>query len=180
MSYSPFEGRLVRLRAREPGDEPLLYRWFNDREVTQHLTIRYPLSHRQEAEFIERVSAPSYAHVSFAVETLAEGKLIGGCGLEDVSPENRAAELGIAIGDKEHWDGGYGTDTMRTLCRFGFEMMNLHRIELKVYAANERAIHVYEKVGFRLEGRLRDAVYKFGDYQDVIVMGLLEGELQLG
>ncbi len=179
MSYNPFEGRLVRLRAREPGDEPLLHRWFNDPEVTEHLAIRYPLSHAQETAFIERVNAVSYQMASFGVETLAERKLIGGVGLDHQSPENRSAVLGIAIGDKQYWDGGYGTDTMRTVCRFGFEMMNLHRIELEVYAENERAIHVYEKVGFRRECRKRQAVYNRGAYHDLLVMGLLEGELRM-
>ena len=178
MSASPYEGRLIRLRAREPEDEPLLYRWFNDPEVTEHLTLRYPLSHKTEREFIDRVSNPDYAHVSFAIETL-DGQMIGGCGLEDTSPESRSAVLGIAIGEKTFWDGGYGTDAMRTLCRFGFEMMNLHRIQLDVYANNARGLHVYEKIGFQLEVTKRQAVYKFGQYHDVHVMGLLEGELRM-
>ena len=177
---APFEGRLVRLRAREPEDEPLLFRWFNDPEVTENLVIRYPLSHAQERQFIESCSNPGYDRASFAVEAINEAKLIGGVDLVNASPENRSASLGIAIGDKEHWDSGYGTDTMITVCRFGFEMMNLRRIELTVYARNERAQHVYEKVGFKVEGRLRDGRYKFGGYEDVIVMGLLEGELVIG
>ncbi|MBK9546256.1 MAG: hypothetical protein IPO51_10525 [Dehalococcoidia bacterium] len=54
MTTNPFEGRLIRLRAREPEDEPSLHEWFNDPEVTEHLALRYPLSHRTEREFIER------------------------------------------------------------------------------------------------------------------------------
>jgi RimJ/RimL family protein N-acetyltransferase len=69
-------------------------------------------------------------------------------------------------------------DAMRVVCRFGFEMMNLQRIELEVYADNARAVHVYEKVGFRLEGTRRHAVFKRGRYHDMHVMGLLEGELR--
>jgi RimJ/RimL family protein N-acetyltransferase len=176
---SIFEGSLMRLRAREPEDAPLLYQWFNDPEVTEHLAMRYPLSMKTEREFIERVSSPGYAHASFAVETLADRRLIGGVGLLNASPESRCASLGIAIGDKTCWDGGYGTDTMRAVCRFGFEMMNLHRIELEVYADNERARHVYEKVGFVLEGCRRQALYKYGRYGDVLIMSLLEGELHL-
>lgn len=174
---SPYEGKLVRLRAREPEDEPLLYQWFNDPEVTEFLSMRYPLSHAQELAFIERVSEINYAHASFGVETLADGRLIGGVSLERTSPEDRSAVLGIALGDKTYWDSGYGTDTMRTICRFGFEMMNLHRIELDVFEPNKRAIAVYERVGFKAEGRRRDARFQFGAYVDVVVMGLLEGEL---
>ncbi len=173
---SLLEGKLVRLRAREPEDEPLLFQWFNDPEVTQYLTLRYPLSHAQEAEFIAKSATISYDHASFGVETIAEKRLIGGVGLEHVSPENRGAVLGIAIGDKQFWDGGFGTDAMRVLCRFGFAMMNLHRIELEVFAENARAVHVYEKVGFRIEGTRRQASFKFGRYQDLHVMGLLEEE----
>lgn len=177
MVEASFEGKLIRLRAREPEDEPLLYRWFNDAEVTEFLSMRYPLSHAQEKEFVERTSGIGYGHASFAVETLADGRLIGGVDLRTGSPEDRRAELGIALGDKASWDGGYGTDTMRTLCRFGFSEMNLHRIELWVFAENARARHVYEKLGFREEGVRRDAFFKHGRYQDMVLMSLLEGEL---
>jgi len=57
-------------------------------------------------------------------------------------------------------------------------MMNLHRIELEVFADNARAVHVYEKVGFHMEGTRRRAIFKFGRYQDLHVMGLLEEELR--
>lgn len=178
MSYNPWQGKLVRLRVREEEDEPLLHRWFNDPDVTEHLTVRYPLSHKAEREFIEAKYNPSFTEAEFGIETLAEGRLIGGAGLFNTSSENRSAELGIAIGDKAFWDGGYGTDAMRTLCRFGFDMMNLHRIQLDVYEGNERAQHVYTKVGFRVEAVRRQAHYKFGKYMNITVMGLLEGELR--
>lgn len=174
---SPLEGKLVRLRAREPEDEPPLFRWFNDPEVTENLVIRYPLTHAGERAFIASSSPVGFFNARFAVETIAEGRLIGGVDLTPASAEHRSAGLGIAIGEKELWDHGYGTDTMRTVCRFGFEEMNLHRIELTVYAPNERAQRVYEKVGFKVEARLRDGRFKLGRYQDVLVMGLLEGEL---
>lgn len=176
MTRRPLEGRLVRLRAREPTDEPLAYEYFNDPEVTEYLTIRYPVSHRQEREILDRFV--DYQHAEFAIETLAERRYLGGCSLVVGRPECRRAELGIVIGDKAFWDGGYGKDTMRTLCRFGFEEMNLHRIELEVLEENARARHVYEQVGFRVEGVRRDAWFQAGHYQDVIQMGLLEGELR--
>ena len=90
-----------------------------------------------------------------------------------------SGEVTITIGDKSRWDGGYGTDAMRTVCRFGFEMMNLHRIELHVFAENARARRAYQKAGFREEGYLRECVFKYGRYMDDVVMGMLEGELLL-
>ena len=66
---SPFEGQLIRLRAREQEDEPLSYEWFNDPEVTEFLTLRYPLSHKNQREFMDAHSAPGYRGASFAITT---------------------------------------------------------------------------------------------------------------
>jgi RimJ/RimL family protein N-acetyltransferase len=175
----PLQGNLVRLRAGEPEDEPLLHAWINDTEVIENLAMRYPISHPAEREWLETAIKIDFSNAGFAIDRLSDGQMIGRTGLHSASPENRSATLGIMIGDRSCWDSGYGTDAMRVLCRFGFEYMNLHRIELDVFAANERAQHVYEKVGFQVEGRKRQAFFKHGRYQDVIVMGLLEGELRL-
>ena len=174
---SPFSGRLVRLRAREPEDAVLLYAWFNDHEVTEHLAVRYPVSRATEDAFLKVHSQPGYAEADFAVVTLEDDTLIGSVGLTVASPENGCGVLGIAIGDKRYWDRGYGTDAMRVICRVGFDTMNLHRIELEVFGANERARKVYARVGFREEGRKREAEYKNGRYDDIVIMGLLRGEL---
>ena len=177
MTQPPFTGELVRLRAAEPEDAPAMHRWMNDPDVIDNLGARYPTSlaiHTERARHVEL----GFAAAPFVVEAIAEGRAIGWVALRRAAPEDRCATLGIAIGDKDFWDGGYGTDTMRTVCRFGFETMNLHRIELDVYSTNTRAIRVYEKVGFRSEGCLRQAIFKSDAYRDLILMGLLKGELQ--
>jgi RimJ/RimL family protein N-acetyltransferase len=178
MPYNPYCGELVRLRARDTSDEPLLHAWVNDPGVTEHLLIRYPMSHATEHEWIAANHQPGFANGGFAIETLEDGKLIGNCGLHQASPENRHAELGIFIGDRSYWGRGYGTDATRTLCRFGFEMMNLHRIELGVIEGNDRARAIYQRLGFVHEGTRRDAIYKAGRYRDIHIMSLLEGELR--
>lgn len=171
-----YEGRLVRLRAYEPEDVETLYRWYNDPDVRQHLQMRYPLSRADEAAWVERNKTVSYGVCDLAIETL-EGHLIGGVGLRTKGPEVRCAELGISIGDKSVWGQGYGTDAMRVICRVGFEQMDLHRIELWVHAGNERAIGVYKKVGFVLEGTAREAFFRNGKRVDMHLMGLLAPEL---
>ena len=78
---------------------------------------------------------------------------------------------------KPYWNHGYGTDAVRTACRFGFRQMNLRRVELHVHGTNPRGIRAYQKVGFREEGRLRQAHFTDGHPVDVLVMGLLSSEL---
>lgn len=171
------EGELVRLRAREESDADAMYRWINDWRTIQYLGQRYPRSTAFEKKWATS-GDPSYARSPFIVETLAEARAIGWLGLHDATPENRCAGLGIAIGEDDFLGEGYGTDAMRVACRFGFEMMNLNRIELTVYDWNPRAIRVYEKVGFRTEGVVRDGIFKAGRWHQLVLMGLLRGELQ--
>jgi len=172
------EGKLVRLRAIEPGDVEAEYRWMNDREVIRFLQVRYPMSHADEEGFVERVSSNDYAKgVMLAIET-KDGVHIGNVGLHDPHPEHRAATLGIGIGEKEYWANGYGTDAIVTLLRFGFEEMNLNRVSLHVFEFNERAVACYKKCGFQMEGRLRQQYYGEGRYWDVFVMGILRDEFE--
>jgi RimJ/RimL family protein N-acetyltransferase len=121
----------------------------------------------------------AYGDVSFAIET-KDGVHIGSTGLHGASPENRAAELGIMIGEKAYWSKGYGTDALATLVRFAFEEMNLNRIELHVFDFNQRAQASYRRCGFVEEGRMRDAHYAEGAYSDVVVMALLRDDWASG
>jgi RimJ/RimL family protein N-acetyltransferase len=173
------EGKLVRLRPMEPEDVDRYYEWINDEEVKEFLSSRYYFSRAAEAEWLkEHVSSPlSFTNLSFAMDTL-DGRHIGSIGLGDASPHHRRAELGIAIGDKEFWSRGYGTDAICTLLRFAFDEINLHRVHLKVDERNMRAIACYRKCGFVEEGHLRDDRYARGSYHDSLIMGILDREFR--
>jgi len=90
-------------------------------------------------------------------------------------PEDRHADFGIAI-QRADWDRGYGTDATRTVLRFGFDEMQLHRIALGVRADNLRARRVYEKCDFREEGVLRAAKYVEGRWVDHVLMAILAND----
>ena len=171
------EGKLVNLRAPEMGDLERNARWINDREVTQYLSMRYELSMAAEEAWMRDVTGKplSYDRPFFAIET-TDGEHIGNTNLFAVAPEDRKAKLGIMIGEKACWSKGYGSDALRTLLRFAFDEMNLNRVELDVFAFNERAIAAYRKCGFVEEGRRRQALYRGGAYHDVLVMSVLRGD----
>ncbi|MEO8538284.1 MAG: GNAT family protein [bacterium] len=177
MAPRPYEGDVIRLRAREESDARDFYRWINDWETIKYLGQRYPRSMPFERSAMT-AGDPTYGLAQFIVETRAGRKAIGWIGLHDASPEDRAASLGIAIGEAEFLDGGYGTDAMRTACKVGFEVMNYNRIDLTVYDWNPRAIRVYEKVGFQHEGVLREGIWKAGRWHNLVLMSLLRGELR--
>lgn len=171
----PLEGSLVRLRAVEESDLPAINAMFNDPEVLAHLQqVVFPQPLSGTRAWWEAVRTDP-ASAIFAVETQA-GELAGACGLHGLTGATRGATLGIWLGTP-YWNRGFGTDAVRTLCRFGFRELNLHRVELHVYETNPRGHRAYEKVGFRDEGRLRHGHFTGGRHVDVIVMGLLEDEL---
>lgn len=164
-------GRRIRLRAIERSDIPTFVRWINDPEVIAHLLPYLPISQAQEEQWFEDYLRDTNRHI-FGIET-SDGKLIGNVALEHVNWKDRCAELGIMIGEKDYWDEGYGTDAVRTVLGFAFREMNLHRVFLRVFEDNARAIRCYEKCGFQHEGRLREAQFRNGRYRDELLMGIL-------
>jgi RimJ/RimL family protein N-acetyltransferase len=169
-------GEKVVLRALEATDAERCHAWINDPEVTQFLHMRYPVSLMAEEKWVSQERDP-LKELELAIE-IAQGVHIGNCALRGAGAVDRSAELGIVIGEKQCWGRGYGTDAMLTLCAFGFNEMNLHRIHLSVYEFNPRAIACYEKCGFQHEARLRQAFFRKGAYHDILVMGILEDEFR--
>jgi len=172
-------GERVRLRPIEREDLPRFVEWFSDPEVRRYLSMVLPFSLAQEERWFEALldRLEERTLVALTIETL-DGVHIGNIGLHNIDWKDRHAELGIAIGEKEYWGRGYGTDAIHTILRVAFHDMNLHRVFLRVHADNARGIRCYQKVGFQMEGTLRESVFQQGAYHDMLVMGILTTEFQ--
>jgi len=171
-------GERVRLRAAEHDDVKKFCVWVNDPDVTRYLSLYLPMSSVDEENWFERMTKRDQAEKTLVIEVRdGDGwKMIGNCGVFGIDPVNSLGELGIMLGEKDEWNKGYGTETMVLLLRHCFDTLNLNRAYLRVYAGNARAKRSYEKAGFVEEGRLRQAVYKHGKYDDLIVMSVLRAE----
>ena len=112
----------------------------------------------------------------FLLRTLADDRLIGFVNLDIDAWTHGEAWVGIALGEREDWGKGYGTDAMRVILRYAFTELNLHRVSLNVFEYNPRAIRSYEKAGFLAEGRRRQALNRGGRRWDIIHMGILREE----
>ncbi|MEU3052822.1 GNAT family N-acetyltransferase [Streptomyces griseus] len=128
--------------------------------------------------WLEERPRNTYGDVLLGVETLADNTLIGLVTLHDAEPETGIAQLDVYLGEKASWGRGYATDAVRTICRYGFEDMRLHKITLTVVTENHSARRVYEKAGFVEEGRLRQVFRRDGRWYDKFTMGLLADELR--
>lgn len=171
-------GKRIRFRAVEHTDLPRCQEWLNDPEVTEGLSQYIPLSYLDEEHWFEQAmrAEPEARPLAIEVRDGSDWRHVGNIGFMNVEWTPRSAEFGIFIGDKSIWDKGYGTEAVQLLLLHGFKTLNLNRIYLRVFSTNLRARHSYEKAGFVLEGTLRQAVYRHGQYADVHVMSVLRPE----
>jgi diamine N-acetyltransferase len=167
----------VYLRQAERSDIPLFVRWFNDTRTSKTLAVVAPLSVPLEEGWFERtVASQGKDGYHFTICLLADDRPIGTIGLFDLDLRNGNAGLGISIGDPADTNRGFGTDALRAIVGWAFDMLRLERVWLDVYDFNPRARLVYERVGFVHEGTQRHAIFRHGRFVDVHRMAILMDE----
>lgn len=169
-----FAGKLVRLAPIDADVQATFARWTNDAEYSRLLNM-WPVRPVHPGYWPAQDSADAWRLFEFALRTLADDTLIGMVELE-VDWSNQTAWLGIGIGDAAYRGKGYGTDAMHLALNYAFYELNLYRVSLSVFSYNPRAIRVYEKVGFKHEGRMRSVLFRDGQRHDMLVMGVLRPE----
>ncbi len=176
MNNDIFRGTLVRLSAEDPETHAEHWsKWWHDSEYGRMLDLDPAHLHSARAikEWLEKeIDKEKPEMWLFGIRTLEEDRLIGFVDLSGVSAYGNAW-VGIAIGEREYWGRGYGTDAMKLVLRFGFLELGLHRVSLDVFGYNPRGIKSYEKAGFRHEGVEREMIKRDGKRHDVIFMGVL-------
>ncbi|PKK89756.1 MAG: GNAT family N-acetyltransferase [Candidatus Wallbacteria bacterium HGW-Wallbacteria-1] len=174
--FKKLSGKKVYLSPVNIDDAEKYAEWLNDMDVTVNLTLsNMIISTALERDLLVRLST---SHDSFAIVSKDTDKLIGNCGFLNVDQLNRKAEVGIFIGDRNYWNKGYGTEALTLLLDFGFNVRNFNNIFLTVKDFNARAIKCYEKLGFKVIGRRREASI-FGDRKyDDIFMDMLPDEFR--
>ena len=104
-----------------------------------------------------------------------KGVVVGYITYTEIKECKNVYVLGITIGSN-FWNRGYGQDSIKALLKHLFMDMAAHRIELEVLDFNARAIQCYIKCGFIEEGKKRKTCFSYGEYRDVIIMGILRDE----
>ncbi|SHK60158.1 GNAT family N-acetyltransferase [Paramaledivibacter caminithermalis] len=150
--------------------------WVNDMEVgVGMLFTASVITEAKEKEFLEGFVQSEY---NFAIVDKETDNVIGNVGFPKIDKINHTGEIGIFIGNKDYWGKGYGTEAIKLILDFGFSILNLHNIHLKVYEYNKPAIKCYKKVGFKEVGRLREAKQIAGKRYDEIYMDILASEYE--
>lgn len=147
--------------------------WLNDLETTRFLLqATKVISLQGEGDALAALSREQ----NYAIVERGSDELLGNCGLMDLSSVHRSAEVGVFLGEEAKRGRGYGSEALRLLSDYAFNVLNLESLSLKVYDFNERAQASYRKAGFREAGRLRKAHFYGGEYHDILIMDLLAEE----
>ena len=169
-------GERVELRRHARANYRLYGEWYGDPEIWRLTSwAASPLSPSAVERLFEDREL-STTDDSFAIHLKDEERPIGVVSLMNISEANDSAELSVIVGHPEDRHHGYGAEAIDTILRYGFEELRLNRVGLSVFEFNEDAISTYEKLGFRKEGRLRQALKRDGAFHDAILMSVLGSE----
>ncbi len=137
-------------------------RWYRDPEVAR--LTRYqtrPMTETEVERFFQvRMLAPDA--LAYSIVELPSQRLIGFTTFSSLDGDNGSVLFHITVGERDVWDRGLGTEATQLMLGHAFERLGLHRVGLTVFSYNTRAIRAYEKAGFTIEGRLRDAIQRDG------------------
>ncbi len=156
---------------------PTFLKWENDFTVSLMGGNQLKPVSREELE--ARMSQGNHHNfIEFAIYERASLRLIGSTHWRHIDKNRRTAEYGIAIGEKDCWGKGYGTETTILMLDYAFTVLGLHNVLLSTYGYNERAVRAYTRAGFRVMGRQREAARIADQVYDVIFMDCLATEFR--
>lgn len=151
-------------------------RWLHDPGNSYGVQPALLLTHEQEIDWLSANVKPNGAF--FTVYEKRTETPVGTVSLISMDPVNRHAELGIVIGEKGYKFKGLGRESIMLVLDYGFNILNMECIYLRVHAYNAKAIGLYESIGFVRTGVRRHACYVAGRYYDDILMDFLKEEFK--
>lgn len=161
------------VRLNEWENDPQLIYYNDDQPIpfpSQPLEETYKYL-RRHLEF-----SPNSQAIHYAIHRKEDGVFIGYGMIAYIDRYNRRCRLGITIGDKSQWGLGYAKEALTAIIDYCFTDLDLNRIGAEIYAYNTRSLALFEKLGFKCEGVIRQCVYKRGRFEDERLYGLLREE----
>jgi RimJ/RimL family protein N-acetyltransferase len=170
-------GEKIRLTAFNQDDLPAVTRWYQNADFIRHLeaTPVRPKTEDVLKKWLEEGQTNPNDFL-FALRPLTGSDPIGFVKLDDVLWNQQTGWLAVGIGDPANQGKGFGYEAMQLILTFAFQELNLRRVQLTVFSYNQRAVTMYEKLGFKREGIFREFLHRDGQFYDMYLYGLLRRE----
>ena len=170
-----FKGQLVRLCAPRPEDGEIIASWTEDAAYQRPIDTE-PAKPAIPQAISRWFSSESNNSYYFHLRTLAEDRLVGFIVIHSIEWSNGRGVLSMGIGGAENRGLGYGSDALLLMLNYAFNELNLYRVGLDVIGSNLPAIRIYQKAGFKEEGRIREAINRDNTRVDLVLMGITRPE----
>ncbi|MDT8903723.1 GNAT family N-acetyltransferase [Anaeroselena agilis] len=180
-AFPTIETARLTLREIVSGDAALLHRYWSDEDVTEFMVLDRFTKIEDTVQMIVLLAGlfADGSGVRWAVVRKEDGAVLGTCGFHNLKPEHFRAEVGYEMG-KEYWGRGLMTEALTAILGYGIEAMDFNRVEAFVNAGNIRSLRILEKLGFRLDGTLREYERARGVFVDQHCLSLLRKEWVVG
>jgi RimJ/RimL family protein N-acetyltransferase len=168
---------MITLARLQPKESACFYPWLADPEVIQYsLSAFQALKTPAQIDHWFAATLQEQRSLNLGIYLSETNALIGYAGLSNLSATNQSGEYFILIGEKAYWGKGVGTAVTKQVLALGFTEYHLNRIMLTVSELNLGGLKAYANAGFVVEGRLRAACCRNGQFHDKIVMSVLKSE----
>ncbi len=169
--------RLI-LREMTYNDLEFYFRHFNNAKIVEGSCFPGPKDLEAAKEELERYCIKPFKEnkgIRWGIIRKGDNELIGTCGYYDWHKTVRRAEIGYDL-DPAYWGQGLMTEALRAVLQYGFEKMNLNRIQAIIDSRNTRSLNLVHRLGFKKEGVLRQNSYFDGQFRDDVCFSLLRKE----
>ena len=158
-------------------DAPGIYKIFSDPDVARYWSSPQMKDMAEAETFIEQANSgfEDGSLLEWGIFEISNNKLVGTCAYASWSRKHRRAEIGFAL-RRDCWNKGLMSEFLPKFIAFGFEELDLHRIEADVDPRNYSSIRLLEKAGCKREGVLRERYHTNGEVQNAVIYGLLKSE----
>lgn len=152
-------------------------KWLNSPEVNYY-SQRYgrKFGKKDVIEYIENKNS-SESDLLLGIFLISSEEHIGNILLSNIDDRNKLAEVSWLIGEKVHWGCGYASEAGRTLINYSFNDLGLNKLYMGTISGHEAMISVSKKLGFKIEGTLRENVFHKGNFVNTLYFGLLKSDL---
>lgn len=156
-------------------DATILHQYWSDLDVTEYLSLN-PFQKIEETRDMIAIlnSLPGNNQgIRWAITRKSDNKVLGTCGFHNHKPEHFRAEVGYELG-KEYWGQGIVAEALTAILDYGFNGMNCNRIEAFVNYGNVKSTRLLERMGFKLDGILREYEFNRGEFVNQYCYSLLK------
>lgn len=170
------KGKNIKLRPMTKADLPLKVQWYNDPEIKKTLILDEDLQLEKTIAWFEKIQ-DSDSRLDLIIES-SDGQPIGVIGLVNIDRRHGTAEIFIVIGEKDYWAKGLMLTAESLLINEAFSELGLEKIWAHVRANNIASIITMKKLGFKIEGTLRQHICVDGQREDIFICGLLKQDFK--